>query len=831
MATEPTSDDLTWGSASAPVLGSAVFGDDADSWEALLAQSRAAFSGDAPVEDAQLGGVPARPAPHLEVLGPLGVGGMGEVLRVADHQLRRLMAMKVLHHHLAAQPEVRARFIEEAQATAQLAHPGIIPVHELGTLPDGRPYFTMKQVEGRTLAAVLAEDDPAPRRVRLRRLIGLLGRVCDIVGYAHSRAVVHRDLKPHNVMTGAFGEVLVLDWGLIKIHAGHDHAIQTDRRAAGGETRLGRVSGTPRYMSPEQARGESLDARSDVYALGAILFEVLAGAPLQPQGTLDSLLAAVAQATGRRPMPADAPIDLAQITARAISAEPADRFANAAQMGAAIRDWLDGARARERALGVVLQALSLQDAEQAARQRSVELDAAAKAALDGIPPSADAARKRRGWLLADQALEARQEAERLELERLQQLHAALSHSPELPEALEAIAEHHRRKHAQAEQEGDILATARHEQQLRFYDRGQHRRYLSGEGALTLHTVPPGATVTLHPVEQADRRMVEGEGTVIGQTPIAAHSLPMGDYLLQISHPACHTVRYPVRITRQHHWDGVPPGGSAPLPIVLPERGQLGEGDVYVPAGWTVLGGTERMGSPRRRVWVDGFVIRQAPVTNREYIAFLDDLVLRGEEAEALRWVPRARPGRTGELGAMVYGRREDGTFKLVPDADGDLWLPDWPVVCVRGDAGQAFASWRAAQDGVPWQLPQEAWWEKAGRGVDGRMWPWGHKFDPSFANVRDRYPKRPRLEVVGALPTDRSPYGVWDQAGNVREWCADPFRVPGASSQSHQQTVRGGCFFFWCDTLYDRLGLAPQITGDTIGFRLAAQPDWLSPSA
>ncbi|MFO1495028.1 MAG: serine/threonine-protein kinase [Lysobacterales bacterium] len=175
-----------------------------------------------------------------ELLSLIGSGAMGEVWRVRDRRLQRTMAMKILRHAWTGDADIAARFIEEAQATAQLQHPGIVPVHEIGTLSDGRLYFTMKEVRGRTFLDVIeavhreiGSDFGAVGRDGWshRRLVEVFRAVCDAVAYAHSRGVIHRDLKPHNIMVGDFGEVLVLDWGLALVigrSAGMD-AVSTHR--------------------------------------------------------------------------------------------------------------------------------------------------------------------------------------------------------------------------------------------------------------------------------------------------------------------------------------------------------------------------------------------------------------------------------------------------------------------------------------------------------------------------------------------------------------------------------------------------------------------------
>jgi tetratricopeptide (TPR) repeat protein len=232
---------------------------------------------------------PARAGRYL-LEGEIAAGGMGSVWRARDPQLGRPLAVKVLLERHRGLPELERRFHEEAQITGQLQHPGIPPVHELGTLEDGRPFFALKLIQGRTLADLLRERprgaDATPLIEDLPRWLVVFEQVCQALAYAHSRGVIHRDLKPHNVMVGAFGEVQVMDWGLAKVlgreSAAEAGAIATVRTAAPElASQAGAVLGTPAYMAPEQARGEveQLDERCDVFGLGAILCVLLTGRP------------------------------------------------------------------------------------------------------------------------------------------------------------------------------------------------------------------------------------------------------------------------------------------------------------------------------------------------------------------------------------------------------------------------------------------------------------------------------------------------------------------------------------------------------------------------
>ncbi|HEU0031644.1 MAG TPA: protein kinase [Kofleriaceae bacterium] len=285
------------------------------------------------------GDVAPRPDAELPIVDPscyelgeeLARGGFGRLIRARDRRLDREVAIKQLR---ATNAQLETRFRLEARLTARLSHPAIVPVHEVGRWPSGEPFYAMKLVSGRSLRAVL---DATPALVDRLALVPAIAELADAVGYAHREGVVHRDLKPSNLMLDDGGHAYVVDWGLAKDRR-DDDAPLPDMPASADLTAAGSVLGTPPYLAPEQARGEPVDATADVYALGTLLYELIAGiAPYT--GEPAAMLAAIASAppprlVDRQP---SAPRELVAIVERAMARQPRDRYPHAGELADELR--------------------------------------------------------------------------------------------------------------------------------------------------------------------------------------------------------------------------------------------------------------------------------------------------------------------------------------------------------------------------------------------------------------------------------------------------------------------------------------------------------------
>jgi eukaryotic-like serine/threonine-protein kinase len=270
----------------------------------------------------------------------LGRGGMGEVLLAHDELIGRDVAIKRMRRREPS-PDAEARFLREAKIQARLQHPAIVPVHELGRDADGRPYFTMKRLAGSTLEELRGEP--------LQRLLRAFVDVCLAIEFAHDHGVIHRDIKPTNIMLGDFGEVYVLDWGVARVLDESTNPSVRDIAALEGETQVGAVLGTPGYMAPEQALGYEMTPAIDVYALGCVLFEILTCEPLHPRGTggAASAIAHPTEAPSLRRPDLAIPPELDAACVAALAEEPGVR-PSARELARRVQDYLDGDRDLER---------------------------------------------------------------------------------------------------------------------------------------------------------------------------------------------------------------------------------------------------------------------------------------------------------------------------------------------------------------------------------------------------------------------------------------------------------------------------------------------------
>lgn len=782
----------------------------------------------------------------------LGRGGMGIVYLARDEKLHRLVAVKILPRSMAADVEMLDRFQREAAAVTELEHPAIVPIFEIGE-DSGIHYYAMGYVDGSSLKEFSAEqlrrrdvERHAPDTLRPRTAVstwrsaipglgaararGLylvtaesLGRILDVVeqiaralDHAHQHEILHRDVKPSNIMVDREGSAHLLDFGLAKF---------LDNETA---TQSGRLLGTVPYMAPEQlsSRHGPVDHRADVYALGVTLYESVTGTrPFQGESHEALMFQAI-----MKPAPSPCLLvpelskDIETVILKCLEKNPERRY----QSCAALAEDLERIRAHKRIEAAPIGAAG-RLVRWAERNRAVAAVAAAVVLITltipviGVWGEISAARERRRAAEAelDRASGAseRHAGLVLRLDEVAVEAAALRDQVETHEEATStsktrlLALREERRRALAELDGLELAAmfawnrARelgaddggaiesflrrlHDDAWRRRDEARAREVAAmmrrqgleappvPEGLVSLRSFPSGASVRVHRyVEQENGVLIPDATPVLtGATPVESAPLPCGSYVAVISAPDRIEVRYPFVVEPQQHWGH--PTWHGGLMGARSWKIELPAAEAFDATEWTLVPRGPYLATADRDAlggapdlewrWLDDFVIARREATFGDYRGFFERDALQRAIEESLRdqkarWFPRQNRAFHAALSRRHVGRR------WVLDINSDCL--DWPLTGLSPPDARDFAAWIGEREGVKHALPTSHQWEKAARGVDGRTYPWGWTFDPSFTSCKADQPRWP--DPAGSFAVDTSPYGAVDMAGNVEEWCAD----------------------------------------------------------
>jgi serine/threonine-protein kinase len=739
---------------------------------------------------------------------PIAEGGMGVVVGYTDNRLGRRVALKTLQQQYAERSDLVAMLAREARITGSLEHPNIIPVYDAGRTAEGLPFYVMKLVDAPTLDDALKRTenlDDAMSEHNLRRLLRVYVQVCQAVDFAHSRGVIHCDLKPANVLLGDFGQVLVVDWGLAYV----------------AEERTVCRGGTLGYLSPEQmGPGAQIDARTDVYALGSILYEVLSlrcpfedDAYRTPEGIHHPGVLPVppSRVAARSPIPEE----LEEICLRAMAVKPDDRYPTAGELAIAVEAFLEGTKERERrqqrADDLVNNARELAANYFELVGSRPDRVAAVEALRSAVAPWEPPERKRELWDAEDSLAVTDTLAVRTLQAAVSTYEQALDEVRDHAEARAGLVRLYASELKRAEQRRDERDRTYFEGLVSQYDDGSFARAASGSGSLSVECAGGPASVELARMEEQSRRLSSMGSKDLGRTPLRDIPLALGSYLVTVTAPGVTPVRFPIVVKG---------GDRLRLMVDLPALASQPRDELLVPGGPAILGGDEGTpgGGQMREVHVGSFYMEERSVSFREYLTFLTQVIKKlGDAGMALA----PRHGQRGPF--WTWNGETFVAAEMSQWGDDSERLLDVPVFGVDLRCAEAYAKWKSRETGKKYRLPTEEEWEKAARGTDGRLYPWGNHFDASFCCMRESSPGAPRPRARALYDADMSPFGIRDMAGGVADWVTI---APGTVRKGVREIVsRGGA---WCDWRTDCLltGHRPYVIGERsarVGFRLVRE--------
>ncbi|MFO0757117.1 MAG: SUMF1/EgtB/PvdO family nonheme iron enzyme [Byssovorax sp.] len=674
---------------------------------------------------------------RFTLVGQLGQGGMGKVVAYKDHALGRTVAVKIPHKDRHA-VEVLER---EAKITGGLEHPNIIPIYDVGNDPEWGPFYVMRIVQQPSLEEALKKLRRGEGQHTHGRLMRFFIQVCHAVDYAHSRGVIHCDLKPENILLGSFGDVFVVDWGFA-------FQMGVDTTPPGG---------TPGCMPPEQLRRDprEIDRRTDVFALGAILYQLLTDYRPFPSVGFDRWDDAEIQGKPGLVLPAPPsvrapdraiPPQLDALCMRALALDKHERLESAGKMAAALEAFLEGVEEKKRKLARA-EELCRSAADSIERYRDIlggrDERLGELTELRAQLPSWEAGeRKDALWDAEDRHAVMESLAASTLQAAVTAYETALDEVPGHKPARLGLLSLYRAEHERAIDRGDDLDRARYEALSLEYDDGSFRDALAGGGDLLVALRPGAAEVIVHEVVERGARLVAQRERQRGQTPFESSPLDPGTYQVTLRREGRREIRCPVLIRA---------GREQRIDVDL-SAGEPDDGEALIIAGAAFVGGHESNphARERRRVDLGPFFLARLPVTFADYLVFVADCLTRGE-AQADLHLPRTEDGDP-------YFRWDGKAFRADRIARWGGSPSTWPALPVFGiplGSATAYAAWQSARTGKRYRIPTEWEWEKAARGVDGRAYPWGQRFDAALCKTREARPTPPAPEPVGAFATDK----------------------------------------------------------------------------
>ncbi|MEZ4466006.1 MAG: SUMF1/EgtB/PvdO family nonheme iron enzyme [bacterium] len=508
------------------------------------------------------------------------------------------------------------------------------------------------------------------------------------------------------------------------------------------------------------------------------------------------------------------PRRLEEICMRCLAKHPDERFQSAADVVEALDQYMAGVEDLDRRARLseakVEEGLELLEAYTRARGLSDHLRLELMD-LEWQVRGHDPLDAKRGlWARQAELAEAHARQQQAFTAAAQAFMAALGFNPENDDAANELARLYWFRLRDAERADDDDAVIDYRGLVEAYNRGLFDELLRGEGRLIVRSVPGGATVVAAQCIEVDLQRQPLIQVDLGATPVQHVPLQQGTWLLQLSHAGYRDVHVPVRIER---------GEVADVACRFFTEEQIGAHFLYVPGGPFIMGGDEACSTARHRrvVEVADLFVARYPVTCAEYLGFLRELDARDRAAAKAR-VPRLKAAA-----GFLWGRGADGQIAWPSvDAEGLRWEAHWPVIGISLDDARAFCAWYSERSGVAVRLPTEEEWEKAARGTDGRLHPWGSRFDATFCKMASSRPGPPLPERVGSFPADVSPYGLYDCAGLVREYCDSPF-----DADATLRVAKGGSYRAQSDVdcrVTHRIAVFPGEPGLDHGFRLVKDP-------